>query len=405
MENQAEIYISYAWGGASEVIVDQLYNSFIEKKYRVIRDKVDLGFKGSITAFMDQIGAGKAVVVVISDKYLRSENCMYELVQIQKNGQFAERIFPIVLADADIYKPAVRLQYVSHWENEIVKLNAAMKSVTDMSVLSDIQRELSNYRDILNAISNIMFVLKDMNTLTPDMHRGEDFKSMLRALDARLMSDDKRVEIPVNALNVKKIIIPSVAVVLIVISFLLIKTHQQPSSPIKTADTIKHETTSITSITPSTKKQVGSTVSSNSAISKKTEDFQIKVRTSKGTELKEGDDVMVYFTLSGAGYVRLIYKMADGTAVLLADNLKVTDDQAGKEQKVLTTFQCAAPFGAEVLGAYAQSEVFDELKIKSQDGYWIIDQPLSEAYQLTEKGLKRKVQFSMKKLDIKTRAK
>ena len=404
MEKQAEIYMSYAWGGASEEIVNQLYSSFTVKKYKVIRDKVDLGFKGSITAFMDQIGAGKAVVVVISDKYLRSENCMYELVQIQKNGQFAERIFPIVLADADIYKPAVRLQYVSHWENEIVKLNAAMKSVTDMSVLTDIQRELSNYRDILNAISNIMFVLKDMNTLTPDMHRGEDFKSMIRALDARLANDDVKEKSDVKTSTIKKFVIPISVAILIPILFFLFKTNQQASSPVKVVDTTKHESLPVKPIAESAKKQSHSGAGTSTSI-KSESAFEIKVRTSKGTEFKEGDDVVVYFTLSGAGYVRLIYKMADGTAVLLVDNLKVTEDQAGKEQKVSTPLQCAAPFGAEMLGAYAQSEVFDELKIKKQDGYWFIDQALSEAYQLTEKGLKRKVQFTMKKLNIQTRAK
>lgn len=51
---------------------------------------------------MERIGRGKGVIVVISEKYLKSENCMFELVQISKHQQFADRIFPIVLNNANI---------------------------------------------------------------------------------------------------------------------------------------------------------------------------------------------------------------------------------------------------------------------------------------------------------------
>lgn len=69
---QPEIFLSYAWGGESENIVNDLDNVFQKKDITLIRDKRDLGFKGIITEFMRRIGKGQAVVVVISDKYLKS---------------------------------------------------------------------------------------------------------------------------------------------------------------------------------------------------------------------------------------------------------------------------------------------------------------------------------------------
>ena len=74
--NKAEIFLSYAWGGESEKIVNELDKAFQEKGITLIRDKRDLGFKGMITDFMVQIGEGNAVVTVISDKYLKSSYCM-----------------------------------------------------------------------------------------------------------------------------------------------------------------------------------------------------------------------------------------------------------------------------------------------------------------------------------------
>jgi hypothetical protein len=52
----------------------------------------DLGYKGLIKDFMRQIGRGKCAIAVISDKYLKSENCMFELVEIAKNGDFYDWI-------------------------------------------------------------------------------------------------------------------------------------------------------------------------------------------------------------------------------------------------------------------------------------------------------------------------
>jgi len=97
------VYISYAWGEEREEIVNELDQSLQARGIKIIRDKRDLGYKGSIKEFMEQIGRGLCVIVVISDKYLRSRNCMFELVEIAENKQFFDRIFPIILKDAAIW--------------------------------------------------------------------------------------------------------------------------------------------------------------------------------------------------------------------------------------------------------------------------------------------------------------
>jgi formylglycine-generating enzyme required for sulfatase activity len=194
---QPEIFISYAWESESEKIVDILYNTFVSKGYEIVRDKVNLRYKGSITSFMDRIGQGKYVIVVISDKYIKSENCMYEIVQIAKNGQFHDRIFPIVLSDANFYKPVNRIKYIAHWENQKKELNESMKTLDDMSIIAEIQKELENYNNIHQNISNILFVLKDMNTLTPDIHQDTHFEALFKHIDDKIALD-KKIENPIS---------------------------------------------------------------------------------------------------------------------------------------------------------------------------------------------------------------
>lgn len=102
------VFISYAWGGEREEIVNQIDETLQKRGITIIRDKRDLGYKGSIGGFMERIDLGNCVIVVVIDKYLRSPNCMFELVEIAENKGFHDRTFPVVLADADIYDPVKR---------------------------------------------------------------------------------------------------------------------------------------------------------------------------------------------------------------------------------------------------------------------------------------------------------
>jgi hypothetical protein len=194
MENfEQVVFISYAWGGESEDIVNEIDVSLGKRGIKIIRDKRDLGYKGSIKEFMERIGQGNCVVVVISDKYLRSANCMFELVEIAENRQFHDRIFPIVMADANIYDPIKRLNYVKYWEEKKAELAEAMKSV-DPAHLEGIRDDIDTYDRIRDDVSGLISVLKDMNTLTPEMHKGTDFLAICRAIETRMKRYDSRGE-------------------------------------------------------------------------------------------------------------------------------------------------------------------------------------------------------------------
>jgi internalin A len=180
-----EVYISYAWGGESEAITNQIDAAFQCQDITLIRDKSELGYKGNIKAFMEQIGRGKAVIVMISDKYLKSENCMFELVEIAAKGEFYDRIFPIVLPDADIYKPVKRLQYIQHWENEIDELEKALKTVSAAN-MQGFRESIDLYTRIRATLAELVETLKNMNTLTPERHTDSAFAELFEAVRKRL---------------------------------------------------------------------------------------------------------------------------------------------------------------------------------------------------------------------------
>jgi hypothetical protein len=179
------VFVSYAWGGEREEIVNQIDQGLQQRGLKIIRDKRELGYKGSIKALMERIGQGNCVIVVISDKYLRSPNCMFELVEIAENKQFNDRIFPVVLADADIYDPIKRLGYVKYWEDKRNALAEAMRAV-DPANLQGIRDDIDLYHRIRDQISGLASTLKDMNTLTPEMHQDSNFSHLYDAIEKRM---------------------------------------------------------------------------------------------------------------------------------------------------------------------------------------------------------------------------
>lgn len=188
------IFLSYAWGDPSEVgesreaIVDRLYETLMTKGLDVVRDKKDNGYKKKISTFMQRIGQGCLVVVVISNKYLRSPYCMYELLEIHKNGAFDKRVFPIVLRDAKLYKLSDRLEYVEYWKEETDVVEQRIEKIG----LSNLSREgtINDYYDYYDAIAKnidlLTSLLDDWNALTPKLLEENNFEILLSEIETRL---------------------------------------------------------------------------------------------------------------------------------------------------------------------------------------------------------------------------
>lgn len=179
-ENQ--VFVSYAWEDESERTVDELERAFADRGIRIMRDKKELGYRGSIEAFERRIGQGQCIVLVISDKFLCSKHCMYELMLIDKNQNLRDRIFPIVLANAKIYDAIDQLSYIKHWEGQTEQLNQAMKQVGVMTNMDGINADLNKYARIRSSFDHLANLLSDMNALTPEMHAANGFSTLINAV-------------------------------------------------------------------------------------------------------------------------------------------------------------------------------------------------------------------------------
>lgn len=183
--SREEVFVSYAWTEESKTIVDQIEIALKDSGIALIRDKNEMRYKDSLRDFMNRIGRGSAIIVVLSKRYLESKSCMFELTEIAKNGNIHHRVFPVVMADSDIYDAGGRLKYIRYWEEKKRELDREMRSVGGEK-LEGIREEIDLYADIRNTIAGIVNTLGDMNAL--DLGQpGADRSELLKALESRIV--------------------------------------------------------------------------------------------------------------------------------------------------------------------------------------------------------------------------
>ena len=219
MKNNVEIFVSYAWwdtneeGESREKIVDEICHSLLKFGLNVIRDKKDVGYKDDIKKFEERIGNGDIIILVISDKYLKSEHCMFEILKIKEHANMNDRIFPIVLKCAKIYNEIDRIDYINFWDDRINTLNKKIKTIRNPVGITTVIEKLNDFNDIRRALADITNILRTMNTLNLEMHRENNFeiirtmitqnisKSKISQVSELNLKTNKEIDIQVNKLN------------------------------------------------------------------------------------------------------------------------------------------------------------------------------------------------------------
>jgi internalin A len=163
-----EVFISYAWGDDSEIgkrreqIVDKLCKAAEERGINILRDRKELDFGDSISKFMKRIGAGDRVFAVLSEKYLGSPYCMFELTEVWRNSQqdrekFLGRIRIITLPDAKIWTPLDRGRWGKYWREKRDEL----KEVVDDLGKQDLE-QFWMMKNFSHSVGDILATLADI---------------------------------------------------------------------------------------------------------------------------------------------------------------------------------------------------------------------------------------------------
>ena len=152
--NENECFVSYAWGDetdtgqiraqAFDAVCHRLSTLGIKPEF----DKELLPYGQRITAFMDNmVETKRKAVVIISEKYLKSTFCMYELLMLWRESRSKPAIFlqlvrAVTLPDAQIWTLADRVSKAKYWRERLEEYSAIIKeSPQDVS-----EEDFSDYK-------------------------------------------------------------------------------------------------------------------------------------------------------------------------------------------------------------------------------------------------------------------
>lgn len=170
------IFLSYCWDDTDRA---NNIDEYLKKKgIAVTRDIRGVDTWQSLKDFMQTIRDNDFAVLLISDAYLKSANCMYEVLEIMKEQKFRTRIFPAII-DSAIYSTDKQIEYVQYWENRVKTLKRNLASLEYTNGLA-LGHELKKAEDISRSMADFLITVSDMKNPAID-NVAEEIYEKLRA--------------------------------------------------------------------------------------------------------------------------------------------------------------------------------------------------------------------------------
>jgi hypothetical protein len=163
-------------------LVGRLAKASLERGIELIIDENRIEYRQSIREYMEDLGQGHCVILILSDEYLKSEYCMFELLEIKAHENIRKRVFPVVLDSVAIDNVDDLADYLLFWEKKKKNLEAKLSKI-GREYTEEINKKLDLYADIRREFTNIISILSDMRDLTNQEHLESNFTTLLDQID------------------------------------------------------------------------------------------------------------------------------------------------------------------------------------------------------------------------------
>ncbi len=193
------VYISYAWGEDLEIDVNKICvlmetNGIFFKRDKAKGENSQCPYRYNIITAEEEIGRGKAIIVVISDKYIKSLNCMYEWHCICKTGNITKRVFPIVL-------PGTKLKQDYRYNSFKKLFEERLQNISDREVMSNIEakeRKCLENDGYIKDLETLRNYIKENNIPDLESLREDDYQIIIEQLKEHVknIEDEERKDAP-----------------------------------------------------------------------------------------------------------------------------------------------------------------------------------------------------------------
>lgn len=190
------IFLSYCQKDSDIAdIIDASLAAQLEGKAKISRDIRDVDFHESFKRFMQSIESHDYVITIISDNYLKSRNCMFEMLEVVKDSNFGKKLAYIVLSNedkqyykaapegeigADVYSASGMASYSCYWSNEEDILSKQINDIGDPAYAIAQIKEQRVVKKILLDLPEFLEFIRDRKGLPLKQHIENGFSDIIK---------------------------------------------------------------------------------------------------------------------------------------------------------------------------------------------------------------------------------
>lgn len=157
------IFLSYSHKNAD--LANEIDNALYTKGIRVTRDIRDVQCSQSFKEFMKSIGSHDIVLMLISDQYLKSQACMFEVIETMKESDYKEKIRTIV--DDNVCFDLDGITYLEYWEENRQVIEEVIKKHRRETV-RPLEEKINEIILIENNIMEFIATVRDRKYIPSD---------------------------------------------------------------------------------------------------------------------------------------------------------------------------------------------------------------------------------------------
>lgn len=193
-ETKQKIFLSYCQRDTDVAnLIEEKLMPFVDKDFYISRDMREVKFRESFKKFMDTVREHEYVMMILSDSYLKSVNCMYEVTEAFKDKDFESKILFFVLSEddrkyyqtevpeniaANIYTPMGQAQYTLYWQEEAQKIREKIAQINEPVHSRGLSEQLTKIRKIEMDLPDFFAYISDAKGVPLETHLRTNFQAL-----------------------------------------------------------------------------------------------------------------------------------------------------------------------------------------------------------------------------------
>jgi len=172
-----KVFISYAHKDSDlvNILEEELKK---HKNIKITRDINVTAYRDSLDEFMKTIKEHDFVISVVSSAYIKSLNCMYEVMHLMQDKDYLEKLFFIIVSrddveyyaeknrydgfEAKIYDVMDRLKYITHWRDKKVELEQSIKEAgLSPELMANLAVDMRKLNSVIPSMDDFIKLLSD----------------------------------------------------------------------------------------------------------------------------------------------------------------------------------------------------------------------------------------------------